>query len=133
MIDVTAILLEIEVGWTTGGCMPSEEDFGRWAGSSPETQSLLFDQIGAEIARGYHEGSLSFEFCDTLVNHLFGLLTFKQTNENPVPWPPLFWRVYEAFDAGEWALPSRPEFDPVSTFTDPDVAEIVDELDSRTR
>ena len=41
-------------------------------------------------------------FCDRVVNDLHGTMISKQLNEPPPPWPKLFWRVYEAFDAGEF-------------------------------
>jgi hypothetical protein len=129
MIDAPAILREIEVAFARTGCLVSEEDLQRWHAYTPQRQTELFDALGAQVAREYHSQRLSFEFCDTLVNHLYGIMIFQQGSRDAPPWPKLFWRVYEAFDAGEWSLPSNPSFDPIATYTDPDIADIVRELD----
>lgn len=55
-------------------------------------------------------------------------MIFKPFEEPAPAWPKLFWRVFEAFDAGEWADLSNPTLDPVATYTDPEIAEIVAEL-----
>ena len=52
----------------------------------------------------------------------------KQLSEPPPPWPKLFWRVYEAFDAGELHRKPDKSDDPVSEFTDPEIADIVRDL-----
>ncbi len=46
----------------------------------------------------------------------------------PPPWPKLFFRVYEAFDAGEMHRRADKSDDPISELTNPEIAEIVREL-----
>lgn len=68
--------------------------------------------------------SVSFEFCDAVVNQLWGLLIEKQRSGAFTP-PGLFMRVYEAFDAGEYHRTADASDDPIATFTDPQIAAIV--------
>ena len=103
-----------------------QADIARWTQGRIEAETALYDSIAAELARGYFEGRYSFTFCDDVVNALYHLMISRQAEEPPPPWPKLFWRVYEAFDAGELASPSAP--DPVKTYTDPEIAEIVRKL-----
>ncbi|WP_375271306.1 hypothetical protein [Sphingomonas sp.] len=123
MFRVADILAEIEHGYTEHNRSPSDGDILRWAAGSCENEQRLYDEIGAELARGYHVRRYSFEFCDRVVNDLYGSMIIKQVNKPSRVWPELFWRVYLAFDAGEHH--SKPHADPVSEFTDPEIADIV--------
>ena len=107
---------------------PCQADIARWTGGRVEAETALYDSIAAELARGYFERRYSFTFCDDVVNALYHPMLTRQSEEPPPPWPKLFWRVYEAFDAGESANPSSPPHDPVRTYTDPEIAEIVRDL-----
>ena len=83
----------------------------------------LADEIAANLVRSFHHRALSFEFCDGIVNDLFGVL-LDEHGELPT----LFWRTYLAFDAGEWVRPKKPDEDPVEAYTRLLVAEIIAEL-----
>ncbi|WP_120078103.1 hypothetical protein [Aurantiacibacter odishensis] len=130
MVDAHSVISDIQrryaLDWESQA--PTQEDIIAWSGRTGEKQSALYDLIGAHLALGYHEGRFSFAFCDEVVNVLYGVMIAQQTQKSPPPWPQLFFRVYEAFDAGEYANPSSPPHDPVKTHTDPEIAEIVHEL-----
>ena len=131
MVDAIEVIADIQrryaLDWDRQA--PLSEDMVAWAGSSRESEMALYDAVAAELARGYFEKRYSFDFCDAVVNQLYGFMLDKQTQEPPPPWPKLFWRVFEAFDAGELATRSAP--DPVKTHTDPEIADIVRELGDR--
>lgn len=80
---------------------PIQDEVSRWTGRSPEAESIFYDSVAAELARGYHERRYAFEFCDAVLNQFYALMISKQLLDEPPPWPKLFWRVYEAFDAAE--------------------------------
>lgn len=127
MIDIASVIADIQrryaLDWE--GRAPIHEDIIAWSGSSSAEQAALYDQVGAELALGYHQKRFSFEFCDVVVNQLQSVMISQQFRDPPPPWPKLFWRIYEAFDAGEFANPSLPPHDPVKTNTDPAIDEIV--------
>jgi hypothetical protein len=129
MVDPVEVIFQLQqryVGETDWP--PSDADISRWTNGCAHAETALYDGIGAELARGYHDRRYSFSFCDEVVNALFGLMLAKQNQEPPPSLPKLFWRVYEAFDAGEMANPSLPPYDPIRTNTDPEIAEIVRDL-----
>tara|TARA_R110002072_G_C7931414_1_gene531724 strand:- start:551 stop:946 length:396 start_codon:yes stop_codon:yes gene_type:complete len=130
MFDILSVMIEIQrryaIDWN--GQAPTEADMLAWSGGSGQAQAHLYDQIATQLAVGYHEKRYSFEFCDEIVNHLYDIMIVQQARNAPPPWPKLFFRVFEAFDAGEFARPHLPPHDPVKTYTDPEIAEIVGEL-----
>lgn len=100
----------------------------RWHENGDE-EAKLYNDIAAEIARGYREGRFTFEFCDYVVNALTGSYIVWVGNKRlEIPHPDLLFRVYDAFDAGESANPALPPHDPVKRYTDPMIAEIVADL-----
>jgi hypothetical protein len=107
---------------------PTWENIVCWAEDLGLAEDTLYDDIAAELALGYHIGRYSFEFCDAVVNRLYTLMLASQQEAQLRLWPKLFWRVFEAFDAGELANPSSPAHDPVKAYTDPEIADIVREL-----
>jgi hypothetical protein len=127
MFDVSQIIMELQrryvLDWD--GQAPVQEDIDTWAGSSLQTEAALYDSIGAELARGYFERRYSYDFCDAIVNQLYALMIEKQLLEPAPPWPRLFFRVYEAFDAGEYHSTAAKSDDPIAELTDPEIAKIV--------
>ena len=127
MFDISSVIMEIQrryaLDWE--GQSLTQADIVAWSGGSEQAQALLYDQIATQLALGYHEKRYSFEFCDVVANQLYGIMIVQQAGDSPPPWPKLFFRVYEAFDAGEFASPHSPPHDPVKTYTDPEIAEIV--------
>jgi hypothetical protein len=130
MVDAVQIIAELQrryaLDWE--GQAPVEEDIAAWTGESVEEEVTLYNNLGAELARGYDEKRYSFAFCDTVVNQLYALMISKQHADPPPPWPKLFFRVYEAFDAGEMHRRADKSDDPISELTNPEIAEIVREL-----
>ncbi len=128
MFRPTDILAELERRLSEDGRSTSEADIRRWTAGWSDSERQLYDDIGAELARGYHGRRYSFEFCDWVVNDLYGTIIKRQLTEPPPPWPKLFWRVYEAFDAGEFHRTPDKSDNPIAEFTDPEIADIVSNL-----
>lgn len=86
-------------GW--GGCV-RKEDILLWSGSSGCSVTATFDIVGVGLARGYANGSLSWDFCDAAANDLFSVLIEFYTDDGfDVDEPKQFWKYYEAFDLSE--------------------------------
>lgn len=103
--------------------------------------SLTLDIVALWIARGFDDDRLSFEAADALINELYGavvmtdhlhyhrLPSVKRLDQPPkrsLPADgeePLWWRVYLAFDAGEFRR--LPDEDPVETRTRPLIRQLL--------
>jgi hypothetical protein len=97
-----------------------ERDIARWVAASALPRSVLYDRLALALASGFDRRELSFEFCDWVVNQFHAAITLA--NEDRPDW---FWRVFLAFDAGEYYHdPARAE-DPVETYTRPQIADII--------
>ena len=79
-----------------------------------------YDQIALHLALGFHASELPFAFCDAVVNDLHVVITFANEDR-----PDLFWRVFLAFDGGEFHHHSNRDEDPVETYTRPMISRIV--------
>jgi hypothetical protein len=126
-MDGREIMFDIQrryaVDWD--GQAPIQQDIDLWTGGSEEAEPALYNRIAEELALGYSEKRYSFEFCDAVVNQLWGLLIDKQPLGT---FPELFRRVYDAFDAGEYYRTADASDEPIISFTDPAIAEIVRSL-----
>jgi len=100
----------------------TEVDVLRWSTKSGWSRRQLFDEIAKYLAQGFHTSELSFEFCDAVVNDLFGPVT-----NTSGPKPEVFWDVYSAFDEGEYYHGNNRDEDPVETYTRPMIDRIVRE------
>lgn len=98
----------------------------RCTGPLGEVQPEKFDAIALALAHGYHDGKLSFAFCDAVVNILVGKV-FSDSIAQRDTWPSLFWEVFLAFDAGEFFRAGERHIDPAEKYTRPLIAAIVAE------
>ncbi len=98
----------------------TEKDVGQWIALTGLTRDVLCDRIGIHLASAFHRGEVTFEFCDEIVNDIFGLVTGWDTR-----WPELFFKVYLAFDEGEYYHDGNTAEDPVEVYTKPQIAQIV--------
>ena len=90
-------------------------------------ESRFFNDVAAELAAGYSQGRYSYEFGDFAANALWATYLHSVGHgRSEIPYPALAISVFEAFDAGELASAAVP--DPVSTYTDPEIAAIVSKL-----
>ena len=128
MMSPIDILVELQRRYSEEPWAITQDDIDRWTAGLEEDEEALYDSIAAALASGYHERRYSFEFCDRVVNDLYGPFITKQQREPPPPWPKLFWSVYEAFDAGEFHRMPDMSANPIAEFTDPAIAEIVRDL-----
>lgn len=83
----------------------------------------ILNELAVRLAEGYLAGSLTYEFCDNVVNGLFGaIIEFGMDNGLPEP----AFDIYLAFDQGEWVRESDPQdIDPSEKYTRPAVIEIM--------
>ena len=100
----------------------TEADVVRWSTGRGWSRRQLFDEIAKCLAQGFHTSELSFEFCDAVVNDLFGPVT-----NTSGPKPEVFWDVYSAFDEGEYYHGDNRDEDPVETYTRPMIDRLVRE------
>jgi hypothetical protein len=122
--DVEAVLVELyRIQADDPEARLKEEDVQRWSVSLGIARSELYDRIAVYLARGFNCSELSFEFCDAIVNDLHGVITFADE-----PRPDLFWKVYLAFDEGEYYHGNNREQDPVEVYTRPQIAQIVSSI-----
>jgi len=98
----------------------TEADVLRWSTGTGWSRRQLFDQIAKGLALGFYTSKLSFEFCDAVVNDLFGPVT-----NTSGPKPEIFWDVYSAFDEGEYYHGNNREEEPVETYTRPYIDQLV--------
>ncbi|ALP62252.1 hypothetical protein AN416_06290 [Paraburkholderia caribensis] len=100
-------------------------DFKRWTQIVGSTRRHAYDVMARHLALGFHEGRLSFWFCDAVAIAVVGFVYDDFVTQGEDSWPAFFNQVYLAFDAGEV---SRPGVDPIETFTRPMIAKIVRDL-----
>jgi hypothetical protein len=100
-------------------------DVEQWMSSHNLTRAEVYDGIASELALGFHDGTLDFEFCDLVVNDLWGLGFTVWGNE---PIPKLFNQVFLAFDSGEFVPRGEKGIDPIEKYTRPLIAEVVSKL-----
>jgi hypothetical protein len=95
----------------------------KWSALLCQSEAHLYDQIAIYLARGFHSYELDFEFCDALVNDIYGLIV----SSPDAHLPDLFYEVYSAFDEGEFWHKGQPrENDPVDFYARPLIAGIVE-------
>ncbi|PCE33506.1 hypothetical protein BZL54_04585 [Burkholderia ubonensis subsp. mesacidophila] len=104
----------------------SQECMAQCTGPLGEVKPERFDALALALARGYHDGKLSFAFCDSIVNILVEKVYSDAVAQRDT-WPPLFWDVFLAFDAGEFFRPGERHIDPAEKYTRPLIAAIVAE------
>ena len=100
-----------------------ESDIARWCGYLGSPRADLYDQIALRVARGYHENDLDFTLCDAIVNQIHAVIISSDESR-----PSLFWRVFDAFDEGEYYHDDDRDEDPEEVYTRPQIARIVEDL-----
>lgn len=107
----------------------SNLDIDRWAADRQIAWPTFMDQLGAELAKRYHQKRVSYEFGDSLANDLWSeMISRFGESGSQSDWSNLFFEVYEAFDAGEYHRSNDGDVDPVELYTEPAIAEIVSKL-----
>jgi hypothetical protein len=83
-MDASDIVGELKMFYKDGGRYNdldrhiTEADVEHWSSASGWSRSRLFDEIAKKLALGFNTAELTFEFCDAVVNDLFG-----QYNSSP--------------------------------------------------
>jgi len=96
----------------------------RWTEGSAEFEKQLYDDLAKMLATRYVARDYTFEFCDWVVNSLWGLMIAREARA----FSDRLCEVYQAFDDGEWNHFGKSQ-DPVADYTDPAIAEIVSKLE----
>ena len=99
--------------------LATEADLENWSAQNTLAKNRLLNCLALELALGFNENALDFDFCDRLVNELLGAVSLQEDE------PDLFWRVFLAFDAGEFFHDEDQRAHPVDRYTRPQIAEIV--------
>jgi hypothetical protein len=103
----------------------TNDDVVRWAGGLDNWE--FYNAAAVQIAMKYHQGHLTYSFCDWLMNELWRAVQASFTNgSNRVPEP--FYEIYLAFGAGEYHRSEDKSDDPVAAFTDPLIADLVSRM-----
>jgi hypothetical protein len=97
----------------------------RWSTSIGGSRSTLYDEIALYLARGFHAFELTFAFCDAVVNDLHGVISFAHEDR-----PDLFWKVFLAFDEGEFSHHGNRDEDPQQVYTRPMIGRIINGVSS---
>lgn len=98
-----------------------------WAQGDRQAEIAALNDIAASLALGYHRRELSWQFCDNLINSLWGDLIHCIDQYPEGEWPTLFSDVYDAFDAGEFLREGKQDENPMEVYTRPEIARIVEE------
>ncbi len=85
------------------------------------SRAALYDQIAIHLARGFHNSDMTFTFCDAIVTDIHQVII--DANEER---PGLFWRVYLAFDEGEYYHNNDRDEDPEEVYARPQIAQIIE-------
>lgn len=101
----------------------TEVDVARWAGEYDGDRGQVFDAFARHLAVAFHERRLPFAFCDAVMNDLHTVISNADDMR-----PDLFWKVFLAFDAGEFHRRDDKSDDPVADHTQPAIAAIVADL-----
>lgn len=100
-----------------------DHDVQTWSSLLGISEPCLYNQIAMYLARGFQDLELTFQFCDAVINDLYSVLVF--TDERP---PNLFWKVFLAFDEGEFYHNKNRDEDPAEAYTRPRIAEMLSQV-----
>jgi hypothetical protein len=100
-----------------------EPDIELWAAEYGGDREPVYDAFARYLALAFHQRELPFAFCDAVLNDLHTVITMADDVR-----PDLFWRVYLAFDAGEYHRNADKSDNPVAEYTEPAIADIVRSL-----
>lgn len=119
------ISLFVEAAATRGN-EPKYEEILAYCERSSFSTEFFCNEFSVYVANGFSEGKLSYEFCDSAMNYLWGFITtppvFGADKDIPEP----AFAIFQAFDAGEYQHPSdSSEVDPVEKYTRPMITEIL--------
>ena len=103
----------------------SAEDLARWAPSDDAGRLHFFNEFAVRVAELYDQGKLSFEFCDILMNGLWGHVVTMLVREPKPDMPEPFYEVFCAFDAGEHYWTEDCSDNPVEERTNPAISRIL--------
>ena len=92
-------------------------------------ENALFNSLGLELARRFQNGTWCWEYADGIANDLFSQMTRRWKTlpgDGANFHPALFWRVFEAFDGGEYRRRGDGSLvDPAEKYTNPAIADVL--------
>jgi hypothetical protein len=118
--DLQAFCVEAEA---KGVALSDLESICSEFGVSPET---VLNELSLAVAEGYLSGTLSYEFCDGVMNGIVNAnVDLGMAGELPQP----AFALYQAFDLGEWVRSrDSPDANPGEKYTAPTVEQILRSL-----
>lgn len=119
----TAFIKELQSRYDQNGpgLLLSQSDIDLWTELVGSMRHEAYNVLARHLAVGFHEGRLSFWFCDAVANATVGFV-YDDCLAKGENLPSLFYGVYLAFDGGEVG---RPGVDPIEANTRPMIARIV--------
>ena len=101
-----------------------DADVQQWADRVGVSRPDFYNELAIRLARGFASSELTFEFCDAVLNGIHDVIGNAGEER-----PELFWRIYVAFDEGEYYHDNNRQEDPAEAYTRPMIADILKTLD----
>ncbi|TLU71554.1 hypothetical protein [Lichenicoccus roseus] len=104
-----------------------QSDLRSWAEELRCCEVQVLDRIALYLAQEYHHERLDFNFCDVVINNLWGwsITHYKSISDELT-------QVYLAFDEGEFRhVGDTPDADPAEKYTRRYIAEIIERFGDR--
>jgi hypothetical protein len=106
-------------------------ELGTVQGRTGSSKAEVCDAVAKVLASGFADRTLTFEFCDRLINDAFAWITdgLAHGRSDLTGYPDFFWRVYLAFEEGEFVhRGDSPEVDSAEKYARPAIAEVIRDL-----
>lgn len=103
-----------------------DADVQQWVAALACSRPDFYNELAIGLARGFASSELTFEFCDAVLNGIHDVIGNADEER-----PDLFWRIYVAFDEGEYYHENNRQEDPAEAYTRPMIADILKTVDGR--
>jgi hypothetical protein len=112
-----------DLGAVDWGLPSLEDELAVLTSETGFSQEEIYDEIALALAEGFNVDRWSYDFCDRVVNDLYGM----RISAGNIDFPDRFWEVFKAFDEGEYhhSGDNRAVVDPVEKYTRPLIGEFL--------
>lgn len=108
------------------GISPEEADLLDYCHHTQAALREYCNRHALALAQGFHDGKLSYEFCDDALNRLFNYIMEPQFLEAADGFPEPAFAIFQAFDAADYYRDhDAGDAAMVATYTRPRIAEIL--------